>query len=1770
MKNFTRWVLFASIAVAVSAVVFNFGPVASSQSSRKGERSKVTPTPSGRPRLENYDIRIRRTGEAEDAAAQKQKGTITLALNEKKPVLASQRQREAAAVIRQSMSTAQAQLAARVPNLKVAYNEALPVPEIVQVDGPGVLSSAVGASRESTLRGFVSENAALYGLTRAQTGQLITFSDYTNPSGNLSFVELEQEINGLPVFQGYVRGVFTSEGRLVRTINLMAPGLRAADLSTTPGLSPAEAVAAGIKSINLKVPANSLNVLDTTADGKTHIVSPGPLADETRTQLMYFALVPGHAVLAYAMTLWEPDNAYYVFVDANTGQLLWRKNITQDQQQPYTYNIYNNDSPTPSAPVRSSLISPTNTTATEPQPPGISRTDVTRISESQYNNLGWIPETAGPNAPTTGNNVDAGLDVTGANGIDPGGRAVSTNYTFRFDYRPDGATDPVGSTSPTDPAFRMGAVTNLFFWSNRYHDQVYHLGFTEAARNFQTDNFGRGGLGGDAVRAEAQDAGGTNNANFFTPADGQPPRMQMYLWTGTPVRDGDLDQEVVYHELTHGTSNRLHANGSGLNLDRSAGMGEGWSDFYAISLLALLTPDGDDGKRLYAMGAYDTRNYYRAIRRFPYAVKSAVAANGRSHNPLTLADIDPLQINVNDAAFPINPGQADQVHNQGEVWCSSLVEVRAKMIEKYGFADGSTRTLQMVTDGMKLDPIDPTQLDGRDSILAANCAGFAGGDELEIWDAFRIRGAGFRASISGLRVTESFEKVNLRLENVTAAEAPTGTNGNGVIDPGETVRLSIPLTNILCAHNADNTSAQINPGGGTAFYGTVEPGTTDTQTIDLTLPASTACGAAIPITIQVNSSLGPINYTYFLNVGQPSALSPYENFDNVVAPALPPGWSTERTGAGMPWMTSTVNSDTQPNNAFTTNPTNAGTSELTSPTIPVHTGLARLSFRNLYNLEDGFDGMTLQIKIGNEAFRDIIAAGGSFVSGGYNGETAAGAAWTGLSGGTTANPTYITTVVNLPPTANNQSVQLRWRVVGDSNTIAPGQSGARIDTIQISTTADNCTPFGVTTYSISGRVTDGNGNGIGGIQVTLSGTTFATRTTAADGSYTFANLAAGGNYNVGPTSPNYDYTPPFRSYNNLNSDVNDANFTALVAASISGRVTTSNGAQGIDGITITLTGSESRQTVTSGGGFYSFPNLTRGGTYTVTPSGGQNNTFTPPSRTYTNLQGPVTDANFTATENIACNAIGAPVNGQIAAGDPTQAQRVFRGGTPSDCSNRPFPGYNADPAPVARRYDQYTYVNSSASPICVKVTLRADNAGIHSVAYLGAFNPADVGQNYLGDLGVAYTANSEASYSFTVPAGATYVIVIHEITPNTPATINYTFVQCSTPNQPPPPPTPRLAQRGEVLITEFRQSVGNVNSSDEYIELYNNTDATISINGYAIALFNSTFGGDVFLTLPANTTIPRRGHLLIANIATGGYSLSPYAGPDITHSNANLQQDNQGFGLIDNTRTVMIDSVGFRGNSGDLPYIEGNGLTPTNGNRPNVQHAYVRKVSTLNSFPQDTGDNANDFQLVSVTAAAFPATTANGGPIQSILGAPGPENRSSPVERSAFATPELIDPTQPADGGENRKRLACGSPNTPPCDPNKSSQGFISLRRKVTNNSGASITRLRFRIIDITTLGSPGDSPTSGQADLRALSSTQMVITVNGNPTTVEGTTLEQPATTPPMDGGLGGGLNNSLSVGNITLGTPLLNGQTVNVQFLLGVQRDGAFRFAVNVEALP
>lgn len=124
---------------------------------------------------------------------------------------------------------------------------------------------------------------------------------------------------------------------------------------------------------------------------------------------------------------------------------------------------------------------------------------------------------------TKGNNVDAREDKDGNNST-PGEMAEGgESLVFDFPLLP-------GVHPHTN---QNASITNLFYWNNIIHDIFYQYGFDEPAGNFQTNNYGNGGLANDHVNAQAMDGGGLNNANFFTPVDGQQPRMQMYLWNGS-------------------------------------------------------------------------------------------------------------------------------------------------------------------------------------------------------------------------------------------------------------------------------------------------------------------------------------------------------------------------------------------------------------------------------------------------------------------------------------------------------------------------------------------------------------------------------------------------------------------------------------------------------------------------------------------------------------------------------------------------------------------------------------------------------------------------------------------------------------------------------------------------------------------------------------------------------------------------------------------------------------------------------------------------------------------------------------------------------------------------------------------------------------------------------------------------------------------------------------------------------------------------------------
>jgi hypothetical protein len=180
-----------------------------------------------------------------------------------------------------------------------------------------------------------------------------------------------------------------------------------------------------------------------------------------------------------------------------------------------------------------------------------------------------------------------------------------------------------------------------------------------------------------------------------------------------------------------------------------------------------------------------------------------------------------------------------------------------------------------------------------------------------------------------------------------------------------------------------------------------------------------------------------------------------ENFDGVTAPALPAGWTaTNAAGPAPLWTTSNLGTptpvaDTAPNAAFVNDPSVVSDKRLDSPIIALQNALAVLTFKQRAILESGFDGGVLEISIGGGPFTDIIAAGGSFVSGGYNGTISSSfsnplagrAAWTGTIGSASA---FVTVIVNLPASAAGQNIQLRWRM--GSDTSASGQ-GWRVDTI---------------------------------------------------------------------------------------------------------------------------------------------------------------------------------------------------------------------------------------------------------------------------------------------------------------------------------------------------------------------------------------------------------------------------------------------------------------------------------------------------------------------------------------------------------------------------------------------------------------------------------------------------------------------------------------------------------------------------------------------------
>ena len=570
------------------------------------------------------------------------------------------------------------------PAMQVHWNPATGLPRHLFVYGK-TLTGPLTDPPEKAARNFLSRNQGLLRLTTENIQSLRLSKQAVSPRSGVTHLTLHQYHQDLPVFGNDFRFHFTADGRLL-SVGLNYQSLP--PMKLTPQISAAQALSAVAANVTGQVGFQPKVTQAEPGAIRRTIFEAGPFLQTHAASLVIFPTRTGARLGWRVLFHKDSDERYLAIVDAKKGGLLLRINMVNT----YSGLVFDEH---PDA-------GPQNWRSFDGDP----------IASP----AGWVDPRQ---SETRGNNVRAQADWLDSNGggVRPphdGSQAFNYPFTNAWENTADFWAD------------WQAAVTNLFCHNNLYHDYLYHLGFDEASGNFQVDNFGRGGFGGDPVEADAQDGAGignVNNANFYTPPDGGHPlewgvpRMQMYLFAPPfPFHDASFDADVMLHEYVHGLSNRLIGSLEdpfSLFDVQSGAMGEGWSDFYPCNFF-------DDP----VMGEYSTGNSATGIRN--YALDA---------NPLL----------YNNIGYDGGP----EVHSDGEIWAATLWDIRTRLVNAYGLEGGIELAALLITEGMKFTPGHPSFLDARDGILLADGALTGGANQGRIWTAFRGRGMGYDASTLG-------------------------------------------------------------------------------------------------------------------------------------------------------------------------------------------------------------------------------------------------------------------------------------------------------------------------------------------------------------------------------------------------------------------------------------------------------------------------------------------------------------------------------------------------------------------------------------------------------------------------------------------------------------------------------------------------------------------------------------------------------------------------------------------------------------------------------------------------------------------------------------------------------------------------------------------------------------------------------------------------------------------------------------------------------------
>jgi hypothetical protein len=612
--------------------------------------------------------------------------------------------------------------------------------------------------------GYVRDNVRALGLDSGDLSAF-TLASRSMTRGGLTSLRWKESYRGVPAFDNDLR---VNVDRLGRIINVLGSPLHDLTLqSIAPRLSATQALDALMRNVGVR-----RNVRVTSGPSGVRRVTDFSTGDFARLVVFGGAGAPR---LAWHVTYAASSVANYdAVIDADTGQLLYRQNLTKFASNASVWENYPGASSGGTAGTvdLTGYLNPSATTLSGP--------NVHAFSDVNDDDIAQASEEVNHSSGTDFNYPFSDFNATATDGH----CAATALCSWDGDLLGNGSF-----ANPTSwQTNRQQNAVQTFWFANNFHDHLAGspINFV-SPQNFE---------GNDALLLNADDGASTgsddgpdanhlDNANMTTRPVGLSPKMQMYLFNfdadaGAPFRDinGGDDARILYHEYTHGLSGRLITNDDGseaVSSPEAGAMGEAWSDWYAMDYLVRHNLETDTA----AAGEINMGTYTDAT---PNTIRT-----------------QPLDCPVGAAAGPCPGGPGGytfgdfghvigipEVHGDGEIWSETLWDLRAALIAQQGSESaGSDLAEQLVTDAMRLSPPEPSYLDERNAILGAVAADVAPADRTTItnlvWTVFRNRGMGFFAGAAdGSDIAP--------VEDFTAPPAPGGPTGtiSGTVTSADT------------------------------------------------------------------------------------------------------------------------------------------------------------------------------------------------------------------------------------------------------------------------------------------------------------------------------------------------------------------------------------------------------------------------------------------------------------------------------------------------------------------------------------------------------------------------------------------------------------------------------------------------------------------------------------------------------------------------------------------------------------------------------------------------------------------------------------------------------------------------------------------------------------------------------------------------------------------------------------------------------------------------